>query len=38
MTATLVTVADDLHDVVRLGVLRIEGVSVRATAADARVG
>ena len=35
MTATLVTVADDLHDVVRLGVLRIEGVSVRATADDA---
>ncbi len=27
-----VTVADDLHDVVRLGVLRFEGVAVRVTA------
>ena len=29
-----VSVAGDLHDVVRLGVLRFEGVSVRATADD----
>ena len=33
MTDARVTVADDLHDVVRLGALRFEGVSVRATAA-----
>lgn len=32
MTGTPVTVADDLIDVVRLGVLRVEGVSVRSTA------
>lgn len=33
-TGAGVSVADDLHGVVRLGVLRFEGVSVRATADD----